>query len=276
MQYGWREGRDPSASFKTLFYRDFHLDGAETNPLTHYVEAGGAASGLPTAPASESDFIGLQRVIIGNLFDPAYYRLQLESWTADLLGDYLSHGWKQGRSPSTNFDVTRYGERFQFMRTLGINPLYHHASQLRMKSRRNTRFVRKTSSAKVSRATIVAAIKPAFDADYYLRANADVRLKKLDPIKHFIDFGWREGRNPTALFDIRSYSAENDDIGEMNPFYHYVTIGHPEGRRGNPIGTRLYPADGGAVRSRVGGGCTRRRYRHGRGRGDHSRLQRLR
>ena len=38
MVHGWREGRDPSADFSTLFYKDAYLASSDlaANPLTHY------------------------------------------------------------------------------------------------------------------------------------------------------------------------------------------------------------------------------------------------
>ena len=240
MQHGWREGRDPSARFKTLFYRDFHLDGAAMNPLSHYVASGGPASGLPIAPPSEADYVRLQRPLVADSFDAAYYRPQAKAGTQDLLGDYLTNGWRQGRAPNPDFDVTRYCGEFQFVKALGVSPLYHQASQRRLNARQPSRALRKT--IKIPRETIEAIVSPVFDSPYYLRNNDDVRLAKLDPLAHFIDFGWREGRNPNALFDGRWYALNNEDVpAGLNPFYHYLTIGRREGRRANPIGTRLHP-----------------------------------
>ena len=44
-----------------------------------------------------------------------------------------------------------------------------------------------------------------FDKDYYLETNEDVRLAGIDPIKHYIQYGWKEGRNPSRYFDVNSY-----------------------------------------------------------------------
>jgi GT2 family glycosyltransferase/capsular polysaccharide biosynthesis protein len=39
----------------------------------------------------------------------------------------------------------------------------------------------------------------AFDEAYYLATNKDVAAAGVNPIEHWVDFGWREGRNPSAL-----------------------------------------------------------------------------
>jgi O-antigen biosynthesis protein len=38
----------------------------------------------------------------------------------------------------------------------------------------------------------------AFDEEYYLATYEDVAAAGVDPIEHWVDFGWREGRNPSA------------------------------------------------------------------------------
>lgn len=44
-----------------------------------------------------------------------------------------------------------------------------------------------------------------FDAAYYLRINKDVRLSDIDPLMHFVKYGWKEGRNPSANFSLDQF-----------------------------------------------------------------------
>ena len=44
-----------------------------------------------------------------------------------------------------------------------------------------------------------------FDSEYYLSQNEDVKKAKMNPIKHYLKFGWKEGRNPSAEFDGNKY-----------------------------------------------------------------------
>ncbi len=71
-----------------------------------------------------------------------------------------------------------------------------------------------------------------FDHDYYLRNNPDVAASGVDPLLHFMQFGWREGRNPSALFSTHKYIETYTDVGEanINPLAHYVQFGFTEGR----------------------------------------------
>jgi predicted HAD superfamily hydrolase len=71
-----------------------------------------------------------------------------------------------------------------------------------------------------------------FDPGYYLLAYPDCRLADIDPIKHFILYGWREGRNPSAGFDTTYYLKANPDVAQTgtNPLIHYIKFGRKEGR----------------------------------------------
>ncbi|MBU2759071.1 hypothetical protein [Acidithiobacillus sulfurivorans] len=66
-----------------------------------------------------------------------------------------------------------------------------------------------------------------FDKDFYLTSNPDVRESGMDPIKHYLLSGWKEGRNPRSDFDVRFYLRLYPDIifSGMNPFYHYLVYG---------------------------------------------------
>ena len=48
-----------------------------------------------------------------------------------------------------------------------------------------------------------------FDAQWYLSQYPDVAQKKSNPAKHYLKFGWKEGRKPSATFDTKQYIKEN-------------------------------------------------------------------
>lgn len=75
----------------------------------------------------------------------------------------------------------------------------------------------------------VVAIKDSglFNSDFYLEKYSDVKATKMDPLVHFCDYGWKEGRNPSVSFDTNYYvSTYSIDI---NPLFHYLTIGQANG-----------------------------------------------
>ena len=75
-----------------------------------------------------------------------------------------------------------------------------------------------------------------FDPAYYLLNNPDVRDADIDPLLHFIDYGWKEGRNPSQKFNTRYYLETNLDVKQsgINPLVHYLWHGQKQGREITP------------------------------------------
>jgi lipopolysaccharide biosynthesis protein len=65
-----------------------------------------------------------------------------------------------------------------------------------------------------------------------LRANPDVGAAETDPISHYLRFGAKEGRDPSAAFSTLAYGVAYPDVASsgMNPLVHYILIGKAEGR----------------------------------------------
>lgn len=95
-----------------------------------------------------------------------------------------------------------------------------------------------------SRAYSIIRKSGLFDPVYYLMNNPDVRAADVDPLRHFVKFGWIEGRNPSAKFDIKFYLDSNPDVKQSgeNPLVHYIEYGAKEGRRTLPT-ERFVPPD---------------------------------
>lgn len=147
------------------------------------------------------------------LFDEAYY---LES-NADVtqaavpaLQHYVAWGDREGRGPMPLFDVLYYRAHAKG-RLKNVNTLLHYAYV--------GRHLRLSSSA-------------WFDVDYYLGQNKDVARARVEPLRHYLDFGGREGRAPCPQFDSGFYLRMNPDVVEagINPLVHYLRNGRAEGR----------------------------------------------
>lgn len=72
-----------------------------------------------------------------------------------------------------------------------------------------------------------------FDVSYYLRSYDDVRKSDINPIKHYLKFGWKEGRNPSERFDTNFYLDIYPDVRDsgMNPLVHFIMFGKYENRK---------------------------------------------
>ena len=86
------------------------------------------------------------------------------------------------------------------------------------------------------RTYIVIRRSGLFDKRYYLQNYPDVRRADVDPLTHFIEHGWKEGRNPSQKFDTKYYLETNLDVKKagINPLIHYLKYGKYEKRNAQP------------------------------------------
>jgi predicted HAD superfamily hydrolase len=86
---------------------------------------------------------------------------------------------------------------------------------------------------------LLIKISGYFDQAYYLRQYPDCRRSDIDPIWHFVEQGWKEGRNPSSQFDTEFYLQMNSDVRQsgFNPLIHYYRYGRREGRSTQPYRT---------------------------------------
>ncbi|MEA2992544.1 MAG: hypothetical protein QOD40_1464, partial [Alphaproteobacteria bacterium] len=70
------------------------------------------------------------------------------------------------------------------------------------------------------------------DADWYRATYHDIREGHTDPVKHYSDAGWREGRDPSPRFSTADYLEANPDVAQakINPMVHFLRSGRTEGR----------------------------------------------
>ncbi|MPZ55561.1 MAG: glycosyltransferase [Rhizobiales bacterium] len=76
-------------------------------------------------------------------------------------------------------------------------------------------------------------ISAEFDRDFYIATYQDVRESRIDPCEHYIQLGWKEGRDPTPWFSTEAYLHDHPDVRSagVNPFFHYLRFGRREGRK---------------------------------------------
>jgi glycosyltransferase involved in cell wall biosynthesis len=71
-----------------------------------------------------------------------------------------------------------------------------------------------------------------FSTTYYLAQNPDVKNAGVNPFKHYLIHGGKEGRQPSEHFDGNWYLEANPDVKNagVNPLLHYLKFGQLEGR----------------------------------------------
>jgi hypothetical protein len=72
-----------------------------------------------------------------------------------------------------------------------------------------------------------------FNKEWYLTTYQDVANAGVDPVKHYLEYGWKERRDPSPLFSTAYYLDTYPDIkiAEVNPLLHYLRAGINEGRK---------------------------------------------
>jgi hypothetical protein len=79
-------------------------------------------------------------------------------------------------------------------------------------------------------------VSTAVDQAFYRAAYPELDAPGLDPIRHYLEHGWREGRDPAPWFSVRAYLQRNPDLVSlgMEPLLHYLRHGIHEGREVSP------------------------------------------
>ena len=71
-----------------------------------------------------------------------------------------------------------------------------------------------------------------FDKKWYLEQYPDVSEAQIDPVKHYLETGWKHGYNPSPRFDTNKYLSMYPDVDaeKICPLVHYINHGYNEGR----------------------------------------------
>ena len=264
LEHGAAEGRNPGPSFDTKLYLEQNPDVAASgiNPLIHFIRSASTqgrhvdacspdpgspgTSELPPVDAAELNEHHLE--VIGGEFDRKFYSLQLaakriDRGSRDEIAHYLIWGAALGLDPAPWFSTVDYLADHRDVAANNVNPFYHYLVQGRRESRAvaASRVVRNrdnavSSSLADSLAGEIAVAKDHFDSKFYLASNIDVARAAIDPLKHFLTTGWREGRNPSPFFSTSDYLEQNPDVAAagINPLIHYIHAGKAEGRLATP------------------------------------------
>jgi SAM-dependent methyltransferase len=77
-----------------------------------------------------------------------------------------------------------------------------------------------------------------FNADWYLHVYPDVKAKRLDPARHYLDHGAAEKRDPSWAFSTAAYLDSHPEAARagVNPLLHFIRSG-ARGREPAPSST---------------------------------------
>lgn len=228
IEYGAREGRNPSQHFHTRFYVESNLDIANTdiNPLVHYILHGKKENRKKWIDFDDQFYARLYPHVVNQGLDPLRHYLnigrlegrrayfdeewyleeypELENLSLSPLEHYITFGHHEGRHPA--FDSEWYSSQYQDAKDFD-SPLKHY----RAKGRREGRH-------------------PAFDAVFYMQVNNDLSNSSISPLQHYLQYGRHEGRSPafSRHWYLQAYREIRDN--NIDPYRHFVEYGHREGR----------------------------------------------
>lgn len=76
---------------------------------------------------------------------------------------------------------------------------------------------------------LVIATSLLFDADWYRRTYG--LGEYLDAADHYLQQGWRDGKDPSASFSTKGYLDQNPDVAAagVNPLLHFEKHGYTDG-----------------------------------------------
>ena len=150
---------------------------------------------------------------------------------------FLTDGWREGRRPNPYFDPAWYLAQNPDVARAGANPLLHYLIVGERAGRPPCGHFDlawyATQHAPTPGATLLAhflchrhtgRVTPLleFDPAFYLATYPDVAAAGIDPFEHFLHYGFREGRDPSADFDTRFYLHRYlDGDTTENPLLHY-------------------------------------------------------
>lgn len=156
-------------------------------------------------------------------FDPDHYTAQLSSpLESDPIQHYLTTGWLAGHNPNDWFETNAYLDANPDVKAANVNPFAHYLRHGRNEGRQ----LKPLWGYEAATQTEINLIATEFDARFYLRANSDIQEAEIDPLEHYCNTGWREGRLPNAQFNQPRHLSlfpELKQTGE-NPFHHYLQV----------------------------------------------------
>lgn len=82
--------------------------------------------------------------------------------------------------------------------------------------------IRKNKGQHLNKVYSLIMFSRMFEVDWYLDRYPDVGMHQIDPIKHYIEHGAKENRNPTPWFSTKTYKEAHLLESSENPFLHFL------------------------------------------------------
>ena len=150
--------------------------------------------------------------LVAPMFDAALYLLHntdVKKVGIDPLVHYLEYGWHERRDPASNFSTRGYLAAYPELVQANIPPL--------------------VNAAALAAQPVDHRLKALFIQEYYLSNHHALRDTGVDPLRHYLIKGWKEGNDPSPYISTRHYLSQVPELadGPVSPLEHYVKAGMP-------------------------------------------------
>ena len=158
-----------------------------------------------------------------------------------VLAHFVNYGMREGRQGNADFNVYSYAYKYPDLRSAFGNDLPSYYNHYINKGKKESRIAVGTTSLQGG-TTVYNGIdySPVYNYDYYTSKYPDIKnifgLNDTACLKHFVEYGMKEGRRGNENFDVVSYKNSNKDLrvafgsNLQDYYYHYLRIGRKESR----------------------------------------------
>ena len=267
LDYGMSEGRQASAEFNVMSYRNAYADLQQAfgNDLKsyylHYMnfgkKEGRKAAGVTTLQNPVTVYNGVN---YSSVYNYNYYisknpdvAMAFPDDDISTLAHFVNYGMAEGRQGAQNFDVASYRNAYADLQQAFGNDLksyYLHYMNFGKKEGRKAAGVTTLQNP----VTVYNGVNysSVYNYNYYISKNPDVAMAfpddDISTLAHFVNYGMAEGRQASTDFILGVYKSNYSDLrdafGNDNKSYylHYIDYGKKEGRNAvTKIGTSTKP-----------------------------------
>ena len=161
--------------------------------------------------------------------------------TEGVFAHFLAFGMNEGRQGIDSFDVQSYRARYVDLRNAfgtNLSAFYNHYRIWGAKEGR----VATGSTIYQNALTVYNGVdyRLVYDYNYYVNKYPDIKAAfggdEIATLKHFIQYGMKEGRQANSGFQIGTYKQNYADLrsaygNDLQQYYmHYISYGYREGR----------------------------------------------
>ncbi len=258
VNYGMKEGRQGNAVFNVQSYRNAYSDLRKTygsdlkKYYIHYINYGkregrkAVGTSLLQNAVTVYNGVDYRTVYDYNYYISRYPDIKKAYGGNEnaVLAHFVNYGMKEGRQACSNFNVMSYAYKYSDLRKAYKNDLkkyYMHYINYGKKEGRTA--VGTTSIQNCVTVYNGKDYSTVYNGTYYASKYIDIRkaygLDDTAMLRHFINYGMKEGRQGIATFNVINYKNRYADLRnafgyDLKSYYmHYINYGKKEGRIGN-------------------------------------------